>query len=384
MADGGDAHTLVRVAVFGLTMSILATALFAVFASGNPDYDYDTIGAYKSELVDFSGGQLVNDTPWVLSGVYTPFNPSGVAESDIPNHVEYDNGRGGWLYGEKITDYPGLGTATDIKLDKTKKSNQLLTVGTPESWRFEEGREWWAGNNPYGIDLSPVGKWAIQTWHYVTENELYTDTSGYGVILNSGTANNWNYTGYRYTFDPMLPFKAESSTKDGRLSLVWYQTSDDTGLSGALEIYGGSGEDQVLLGHYSAYDIVQAYQNTTGYVQTFDFDFEGTHLNLTIRFNPTVYSSYPSLIAAWNDGAWSMAISSVSAGNFFDVDNSGAFASTAGNMLDTFIAIYTFETPSFEDDPAINTIMWLLVGLPMTIALLCVTARLVGGVFKIF
>ena len=111
--------------------------------------------------------------------------------------------------------------------------------------------------------------------------------------------------------------------------------------------------------------------------------FEDTHLNLTIRFPPNVYERYASLMDAWNDGAWSMAISSASAGNFFDVENSDAFTLTAGSMFDTFIDIYTFDYPYLGDSWS-EVILWLLVGLPMTIAMLCVTARVVGGVFKIF
>jgi hypothetical protein len=347
------------------------------YINGSSDYDYDTLAAYRSELVDFSGGQLVNDNPWVLTGVYTPFIPSQVATEDIPDHIEYDNGRGGWLFGQKITTYADLNKSADIHLDKNQKSNQLLTVGDSSNFQFWNGKEWWAGGNPYGIDLSGIGRFLVETF---TDD----DTTYYGYKQESYSANNWNYTGYRYTFDPTLPFKNETSSKDGRLSLVWYSIPDDTGLSGALEVYGSAGNDQILLGHYSAYDIIRAFQSSMGYVQVFDFDFEGTHLNLTIRFNPTVYSEYNSLLAAWNDGAWTLAISSASAGNFFDVENSNAFTSTTGSMLDTFVSIYTFKTPSFEDDPAVNTIIWLLVGLPMTIALLCVTMRMVGGVFKLF
>lgn len=377
MADSGDAHTLVKVAVFCITMSIISTAMITWYINGSSDYDYDTLAAYRSELVDFSGGQLVNDNPWVLTGVYTPFIPSQVATEDIPDHIEYDNGRGGWLFGQKITTYADLNKSADIHLDKNQKSNQLLTVGDSSNFRFWNGKEWWAGGNPYGIDLSGIGRFLVETF---TDD----DTTYYGYKQESYSANNWNYTGYRYTFDPTLPFKNETSSKDGRLSLVWYSIPDDTGLSGALEVYGSAGNDQILLGHYSAYDIIRAFQSSMGYVQVFDFNFEGTHLNLTIRFNPTVYSDYNSLLAAWNDGAWTLAISSASAGNFFDVENSNAFTSTTGSMLDTFVSIYTFKTPSFEDDPAINTIIWLLVGLPMTIALLCVTMRMVGGVFKLF
>ena len=78
-----------------------------------------------------------------------------------------------------------------------------------------------------------------------------------------------------------------------------------------------------------------------------------------------------------------MAISSASAGNFFDVENSNSFTNTAGSMIDTFIQIYTFSYPEFKE-PWVNVILWILVGLPMTMAMLLVTMRLVGGIFKIF
>lgn len=381
-----DVRSLVKVAVFCVTFSIISTAMVTLYIGGSSDYDYDAIGAYKSQLVDFSGGSLVNDTPWVLTGVYTPFVPGTVPESEIANHIEYDKGRGGWLYGEKITNYPDLGKATDIHMDKNQKSNQLLTVGDPVDWQQRTGKSWWNGGNDYGIVVADA-EWVknIVRWSIFGEIAPVVDDENYGYEVSSGTANNWNYSGYRYCLDPVLPFKDnETSSKDGRLSLVWYQTDADTGISGALEIYGFDGSEQILLAKISAADIINTFQSSMGYVQTLDFDFSGTHLNLTIRFSPTVYSQYASLMEAWNDGAWSFAISSASAGNFFDVEESNAFSATTGNMLQTFIDIYTFQTPEFESNPAVNTIIWLIVSLPMTIALLCVAMSLVGGVFKFF
>ena len=377
MADQGDAHTLVVIAIFCIAMSVMSTCLVTTFVAGSSDYDYDTINAYRADLVEFSGGQLVNDNPWVLNGVYTPFSPNGVAEEDIPDHIERDGDRTtGWLFGEKITNYPYLGKSADIKLDPNQKSNQLLTVGNPTEYQYANGKEWWAGNNDLGVDLSGIGKFLIYASHQ-------TPGEDYGVIYASGSANNWNYTGYRYTFDPVLPFSSEASSKDGRLSLVWYQIPGDTGLSGALEIYADKDHEQIKLGSISARDIINVFRSSEGYVQTFDFDFEGTHLNLTIRFDPTVYNSYSTLQQAWDAGSWSMAISSASAGNFFDVENSNAFNVTAGSMLDTFIQIYTFEYPHFENS-WVEFVMWMLVGLPMTLGMLLVTARLVGGVFRIW
>lgn len=380
MADQGDAHTLVVIAIFCIAMSVMSTCLVSMFVSGSSDYDYDTINAYKSDLTTFSGGQLVNDTPWVLNGVYTPFTPGSIPDEDIPDHIERDGDRTtGWLFGEKITDYPYLGEVADIKLDKNQKSNQLLTVGNPTEYEYRNGRSWWNGGNDAGITIVDPG--VIRWLSDVTGIGEIDENYGYDVV--TGSANNWNYTGYRYTFDPVLPFNSQASAKDGRLSLVWYQIPGDTGLSGALEIYADKDHEQIKLGSISARDIINTFRSSEGYVQTFDFDFEGTHLNLTIRFDPTVYNSYSTLQQAWDDGAWAMAISSASAGNFFDVENSNAFNVTAGSMLDTFVQIYTFEYPHF-DNSWMEFIMWILVGLPMTLGMLLITMRLVGGVFKIF
>lgn len=378
MADGDSSdRMLIHIAIFCITMSIVSTCLVTVFIAGSSDYDYDTIGGYRSDLISFSGGQLVNDSPWVLTGVYTPFTPGTIPDNQIPDHIERDNGRGGWLYGQKITSYPYLGKVADIKLDPNQKSNQLLTVGDSQSWTYANGKEWWAGGNPFGIDLSGAGRGLIILWGN-------TPGDDYGVKYSTGTANNWAYTGYRYVFDPVLPFgDDEGSAKDGRLSLVWYSTQTDTGLSGALEVYSGSGGEQVKLGTIRASEIINAFRSTTGYVKIFDFNFEGVHLNLTIQFDPTVYNNYDSLQAAWNAGSWSLAISSASAGNFFDIEDSNAFAVTAGSAFDTFIKIYTFSYPKFDNAWA-DVIMWLIVGLPMTLAMLIIAMRVIGSVTRVF
>lgn len=382
---GGDDNTLIKVAVFGIAMAIVSTCLVSFYIQGTSDYDYETIQNYRNDLSTYTGGLLTNDTPWVLTGVYTPFVSSQLTDdSQIASHIDPD----GWLFGQKITTYSEIGKAADIKLDKNQKSNQLLTVGDRSTYEYRNGLAWYNGGNDYGITIP--GGVQIANYYKRWSNLLLGtdfDTKNTGYTMASVTANNWNYTGYRYTFDPTLPFKAGTSSKDGTLSIVWYDTGADTGISGGLQIYGNGREgninDQVLLAHYSAYDIVAAYQSAAGYAQVYDFDFGGVHLNLSIRFNPLTLNKYPSLIDAWNAGDWTMAISSVSAGNFFDVENSNAFSLTAGGVFDTFIQIYTFDYPHFNDD-WVDVIMWLLVGLPFSISLLCITMRVVGGVVKVF
>lgn len=379
-ADVGSEKTLIKIAIFCICMSVMSTCLVTMYVAGSSDYDYDAINGYKAELAEFSGGQLVNDTPWVLSGVFTPFTPGIIPDSEIPNHIERDGNHGiGWLYGDKITDYPYIGQAVNVKLDPNQKSNQLLRVGNPFDYSYRNGASWWNGNNDMGVTVLDPN--LVRWFSNATGIGNISDDYGYETV--TGSANNWNYSGYRYTFDPVLPFSDEGSSKDGRLSLVWYQIPGDSGLSGALEIYGSYGNEQIKLGEVHTRDIINAFRSTSGYVQIFDFNFEGTHLNLVIQFDPTVYNNYNTLEQAWDAGSWSMAIASASAGNFFDVENSNAFSVTAGSAFDTFIKIYTFDYPEFENG-WVNFVMWLLVGLPMTMGLLFITLRLVGGVFKIF
>lgn len=372
--DSGDANTLVKIAVFCLTFSIVSTAICSVFAAGSGDYDYDVIKGYQQELSEFTGGNLVNDTPWVLTAVYTPWIPQIQSQGqDIADHIDPD----GWLYGDSITSYSEIGKAADISLSSSNKSNQKLSIGTPYDYSYRSGEEWWNGGNDYGIVLL-----APSIAQFLTGGK-----SGDGYIYTSGTANNWNYTGYRYVFDPTLPFSNGASSKDGSLSIVWYDFDGESGLSGGLVIYGSKDKSNqtVVLADYSASDIIAGYQTSNGYASTYDFVFDGTHLNLSIKFNPDVLTQYSSLRAAWDAGAWTMSISSASAGNYFDVENSNAFTTTAGGMLETFIEIYTFDYPEFSgENEWVNVILWLIVGLPMTLGMLLITLRTVGGIFKIF
>ena len=356
MASYGDDATLMKIAVFGLAMSIICTMGIQIMFVETGDYSYDDIQAYKNELISFSGESMVNNNPWVLTHVYTPWNASYPAS----------NYSDGWLYGTDVQDYPGKGNAANLKMDPEQKSSVPITF-TREAASFEQqsGSQWWAN--------IPIIGWLGTT--------LGFDPYTYSTVV----ANNWNYTGYRYVLDPTLPFAENPDTpsaKDGSLSLVWYTYNGQEGLSGGLDIYGGrsgASSDTIKLASYSATDIIADYNTSSAYATVYDFDFEGTHLNLSIRFDPEVIDNGIPLMQAWTEGSWSFAISSISAGNFLDIDNSTSYATTMGSMLDTFIKIYTFNLPNFNNQWA-SMILWLMVGLPMTIALLCVTMRVISAV----
>ena len=361
MVYEGNDQMLLKVAVVGITFSIICTLGLSLMFTYGSDYDYDTVAGYRGDLIKFSGESMINETPWVLTHVYTPYAYIPNADQDMEDHIDED----GWLYGEEITTYPYLNKSAGIKLDPDQKSSMPITVSEEQPvFTFQNGFKWWA-DNPMDFLTKPIGEFF--------GNDPYT--------YKTQVASVWNYTGYRYVFDPTLPFGEATednpnniASRDGALSIVWYSYSGIEGLSGGLQIYNG----EVLLASYAASDIIADYQMDSAYATVYDFTFDGVLLHLSIRFDQSYIDQY-TLRDMWTRGYWSMAISSTSAGNFLDVDNSASFANTAGGMVDTFIKIYTWNLPQISN-PWAMTVIWLMVGLPMTIAMLCVTMRLISSV----
>ena len=360
MPEGSDSN-LIKIAVFGIAFSLIATVGISIlFAGYSDDYDFDAITEYRQDLIEFSGEMMINQTPWVLTGVYTPWNSS----LPVEGHLDDDN----WLYGEAIGDYDGIGEAAAIRLDPSQKSSVPISVSERTySYEQTDGYKWWVNAGGL-IPFLPVITLPVA-------DVLGVDPVKYV----DGTATLWNYTGYRYVFDPTLPFTAgegeEASSRDGSLSIVWYSYNGQEGLSGALQIYGGD----ILLASYAATDIIAAYSTESGYASVYGLDFQGVRLNLSVRFDPDVIESGVPLMQAFVSGNWTMAVSSVSAGNFFDVENSAAFDMTAGSVVSTFMDIYTFDLPN-TSSPWADMIIWLLVGLPMTMAMACIVLRLIASI----
>lgn len=359
---GSDDATLIKVAVWGIAMSIFCTAgLTLVYSdTGSSDYSFDEINSYREDLSSFTGRSMLSSTPWILTNVYTPWLP----EYGIEDHVTED----GWLYGEEIdeTQYYATTSGAIFRMDPDQKSSVPITVDSSSyEYTYASGIEWWA--NPSGV-LGTVGGVIGGI-----ANALGVDTKSY----STASATNWNYTGLRFQLDPCLPFATDNSpsVRDGSLSLVWYSYNNQEGLSGGLDVYGGD----VLLASYTATDIISAYDSSSGYASSYDFDFEGTHLDLNIRFDQDVIESGTSLMQAWTNGDWTIAVSSVSAGLFLDVQNSNSYSVTMGSMIETFTNIYTFSMPEVSN-PLMQIVLWLMVGLPMTIALAIIVMRVANAI----
>lgn len=342
-------------------MSLIATALFTVLlVDTGGDYSYDEINAYRDELISFSGDSMINETPWVLSHVYTPWNENYSAQ----DHRDAD----GWLYGEdKTAEYlEGLDSRIHVKLDPDYKSSTMLDYHDETYKAFKGFKSW---SRASGTISGTIFGWLglDTTYANLTNQDI--------AIYGDETAHSWNFTGYRYVFDPTLPFSEDTGRiVDGSLSIVWYNFNNQEGLSGGLVITDG----EILIANYSATDIIADYNTTSGYATVYDFNFGGVVLTLSIRFDQNAIEEGMSLMQAWTTGNWEMAISSPSAGSFFDIEHSSSFTVTAGNMISTFMKIYKMDMPEI-DNAWVKVVIWMLTGLPMTMAMLLITLRLING-----
>lgn len=356
-SNGGGEHSYTGLAVWCATYTIIITLLLSILlpASAAAEYSFEEVYAERQQLANYTGESITGNTPWTLEAVYTPW----VVGED------YNVTDSGWLYGSQISPYTLDGVnyldQSIVRLDPTQKSSVPLYNSTVSGTITVR--------DDYGT-LGNIGAWlvAIFTLGSIDLVSPYEHDYSYPA---------WNFTGYRYEFQPLLPFQSGTNSVDGELSIVWYQLpgSGAEGLSGGLVIYG---QDNVMLASYSAVDIIADYNLGSAYSTKYTFDFEGTPIDLNIRFDPEVTAGIMPAEQAWTEGKWTLAVSTSSAGQFIDLANSATYSTSLGNMIDTFINIFTFKMPT--TNPYYSAILWLLVGLPaeMSILLFCSRFGLAG------
>lgn len=365
-SDSSNDGLLLGVAIFCTVMSLVSTMLIsAMLPSLTLGYSYDDLQSAREEVVAFTGDTMTNTTPWELTAVYTPY------EVGSSYNVDGD----GFLYGSSVN-YAEIGKHADIKLDPGYKSTTTLSQNqTDITLTTREVKPIYTRSGTFGT-AAFAGQMYLKTFTDWIDDKFGTNINYdyVNAVTREVTTSyqTWQYTGYRYLFDPMLPidYSGQNDEKvsavDGSLSIVWYKTPMGEGLSGGLVIYD---KDQVIISNYAASDIIRDYDSTSAHSTRYNFVFEGIQLQLNIRFDADVLNEAVSLEEAWTEGRWSMAITSPSAGNFLDLKNSTSFTQSLGSLVDTFVDIYTFDVPNV-DNWFYELILWLLCVFPAQLALL--------------
>lgn len=354
-SGGGNDNLQVGIAVFCIVVSILTAMMVPIFAPNyDTGYSYEDVYQEREELEAFTGESMTSQTPWKLGGVYTPYVPGetyGISDE-------------GWLYGSSI-EYDDIGKTTGIKLDPEQKSAMLFSqgsgMGTVEEnkWYYSDG--FW-GNLAWKISSGFWGIFGVDASRTETKDvELPT----------------WQYTGYRYEFDPMMTIQSHDSetdkvaANDAKLSIIWYDVQGAQGISGGLVLY--SDKSQGIVANYSSTDIIANYDLNSSFASSYTFDFDGTEVNMFILFDPDVINNGISLDEAWDEGMWTVAFSATSADNLFDIGNSNTLSNSIGNILSTYADIFTFDIPNMPLHWSM--VLWILCILPAEVIVLMFLSR---------
>lgn len=312
---------------------------------------------------------MVSQAPYKLQHVYTPYT---VGE-------EYHLTEEGWLYGTELldgSDNPSFimdGSEqigkTEVRLDPSKKSMVPLYQGanvnsgtTYVTLQVESGDIWSDLYNGV-MQLVTLGTWTPEA---KVVNEEYPT---------------WNFSGYRYEFDPMLriathtedgePTVDTRTVDDAKLSIVWYDTDGQEGISGGLVLY--NNKTNALLASYTAAEIVAQYNSLSQNASKFKLDFDGTPITMWIKFDSDVTINNLDLSQAFSQGKWTVAFTSSSADTYLDLQNSNSFSASLGSMLETYIGIMTMSLPNLGTEW--NLVLWVLCILPMGLAMIMFLSR---------
>lgn len=382
-AGGGDDRLQIGTAVSCIIISLALTMLIPIVAPSyeggdtGTGYTWEQLFQEKQALEAYTGQSMTNLTPWALTGVYTPWS------IDQEPNVDPETG---WLYGESMAYVrSGYAGTTDVSqtptntiyLDPDKRSNYSLIQDIQTTTETVEVKEWWAASLINPDNYSLVGLAAI----YLGLGELTTHEE-----QRQTDFNYWNFTGYRYEFDPMLKIDwtdpnasnySKPSQTDAKLSVVWYKNNYATGLSSGLILYRNSTNG--LVADLTLTEILANYDMTNGYSTQYPLDFNGVNVYINIRFDLDVIQGNVDLTQAWNDGRWSLAITAKSLDNWLNIEDSNSFSTSTANLLDTYIQIFTLSMPNVPLYWSI--VLWLICILPLELALMLYLTRFgVAGV----
>lgn len=359
MSTGGDSSGW----AYGLLMMSAVTLVFLsllipfccpkVVITDNTTYEELT-----NEYVDFTGSSPTSESIWALTGVFTAY---GVDSNGNP-YDGYGYTDDGWLYGARVVNY----TPTQYS-DKTDgystyyDSEDGYYKYTNTSTKYNQH----TAGDLYGSVVMDVDK----------QSSIFFTSSG---KVTQGDFFYYSFDGYRYSFQPVNEYTTIDS--DGNthrvipnttsLSLIWYNWYGDqiggpggSGLAGQLIITGSDSGVAFLTGAM----IVSAFDSDTS-TSKFTMTFNGVDMNVYIRLDSTVLSQGVSVEECYNQGFWSVMVSSRS------VDTSSTLASDYAfnvyEVFDTMVDLLTFNTEDYGLTGIAGQLASLSIMLPLFLGLL--------------
>lgn len=307
----------------------------------------------NAQFMDFTGSSPSSESVWALTGIYTPMGVG--ADGSVTGNWGYTDD--GWLYGERIVNYLPSQYA-----------------GNPDAWRVsynDTQRTYYYTDSSTTVNKHDAGDLYTSVVMDVSkQSNIFFTSSG---KVQDGDFFYYEFDGYRYAFQPVV----ESVTVDAdgnqigivpnttSLSLIWYNYYGNDGISGQLIL---SGENRSV-GYLTGSQIVSAFDSDTN-TSRFVMTFNGVEMYIYIRIDPTYTSSGMSVEECYNNGFWSIMVTSKSV----DVSsyNSSSYDFNVYTIFETMIDLLTFNTADYGISGIAGTLASMLIVVPLFLGLICI------------
>lgn len=344
----------------------------------------DTLNEMSDEYFAFTEGKgSTTEMPWTLTGIYLPYTGGSY-------HYTQD----GWLYGSLVTNYsPSQYTITEA-YQQQHPEYPAITYDSRYRVLYQEEKD---GSHVYryGLTSQQYGGATIPsldlpnntTQDGKTNGDLYTyitmDVNQQSEIFFTSSLKQTNnqyffyeYTGYRYAFQPLSDYyirgtdgtPIKTNATNTSLSLIWYNFVGNSGISGQLVLTGSdSGVDYI-----TAAEIVTAF-NSINNTAKFTMNFNGCDMNVYIRINPFYTSQGWSIEDCYNNGWWSIMVSSVTADMSAYTTPSNPI--NLSKIWDTLMDLFMFNMGDYPLSPIMQIFSSLVITVVLYSTLLAMAAH---------
>lgn len=357
MAKGGDMAFSYGLILMAVVLMIAMPMCINILAPQHEVTEYeDVINQLNESYANFTGSAPIKEDVWALQGIYTPYQSSG------PQGTTKDN----WLYGTEVHDYtPSQYNAGD---NTYTVSNRVTVDGETRNLNHYVYTN--VGSGYAGISNGDVYSYVAMDVNQQS-NIFFAPQNKHTV----GSNFYYDYSGYRYSFSPISSVTGVDDNgntitwdKDySSCSLIWYSYYNlQNGIAGQLVI--NSSMDGGTA--YITSDTIIKNLNTQNNTAKFDLVFNGVTIYLYLKLDSYYLSTGLSIQECFNQGYWSVMLTSASA----DVSSyvSPDYSFNPENIFQTFIDIFTFNLDSYGFSPMMAIFCSLIVALPLYVGLLVI------------
>lgn len=378
MAEQTFIQKWVIVAIFVIFLMPVLIGMFFPKEMGTGEFfntyaSEDTLNDLSDSYFAFTENKgSTTEMPWTLTGIYTPYTGG-----------KYNYTQDGWLYGSLVPEYhPSQYDVTSGIQEANPSKYPTVTYDSRYLVTYQKETD---GSSVYRYALNNTGTEQNPSPYYMpngtqdgkVNGDLYTyvtmdvnQQSNIFFTSNLKQTNNqyfyYEYTGYRYAFQPLTDYyirgtdgsPIKTTATNTSLSLIWYNFVGQSGISGQLVLSGSdSGVDYI-----TASEIVTAF-NSINNTAKFTMNFNGCDMNVYIRINPYYTSQGWSIEDCYNNGWWSIMVSSVTA-------DMSAYTTPSNpinleKIWETLMDLFMFDMSDYPLSP----IMQLFTSLVITIVL---------------